>query len=159
MVTRALSDFSFSFDLILPNLSVSGERQLATSIARAVSPKIGISERILAERLIESERRTPSALGQGAAIAQLSLSGLSQAFYVFARLKQPVSRPAPDGAPVDIVCVLFTPEREGNSYLRVMARLSRLLSQKEISARLRATTDEREIRAIFEQQNMLSKAA
>jgi PTS system nitrogen regulatory IIA component len=90
---------------------------------------------------------------------QLPMSGLQNALTVFIKLKNPVDMAAPDSKPVDIVCVLMTPEREGPIYLRTMARLSRLLRNAAICERLRAAPDEKTIRMILDQSSTQLMAA
>lgn len=153
------SDSSLSFDLVVPGMIAANTKQMMRLIAQDMCKSIGISERILAERLMEREKMSPSAMGDGIAIIQLPLSGLKNPVNAFIRLKNPVSMGAVDNKAVDIVCVLLTPEREGSSYLRSLARLSRLLRNAQTCAKLRASSDEKTIRNILEQSSIQQMAA
>ncbi len=160
MTTRnAFPENSIQFDLVLPALIVPGKKQLPRMIAHEVATLIGIKERILADRLQEGEKINPSSLGDGNALIHLPISGLNHSLSAFIRLKNPIDNDAPDNKPVDIVCVLLTPEREGSAYLRTMARISRLLRNAPVCERLRTAPDEKAIRNILEQSSVQLMAA
>jgi PTS system nitrogen regulatory IIA component len=139
------------FDLIVPAMTAANQKQLIRMSAREVSKIIGIGERILAERLADREKSSPSAMGEGIAITHLHISGLTESVNVFIKLKTAIDMGAADKKPVDLVCMLLTPEREGASYLRSMARISRLLRNTRVCAMLRSAEDEKALRAVLEQ--------
>lgn len=142
-----------AFDLILPGLPVTAQKQLFRLAAHEIAKIIGVSERILTERLADKEKENSSAIGDGLAISHLQMSGLKNSLNVFIRLKNSVSMDAPDNKPVDLICILLTPEREGPAYLRTLARVSRLLRNAQICARLRAAVNEKEIAQILDQSS------
>jgi PTS system nitrogen regulatory IIA component len=158
-MTMQSSDTNPQFDLIIPSLIAANHKQLVRAISGEIAVLIGINERILAERFLEKEKANPSAIGDGISIMHLQLSGLRKSTNIFLRLKNPVAMNAADKRDVDIVCVLLTPEREGSSYLRTLARISRLLRNAQICARLRAASDEKALRHILEQSSAQSLAA
>lgn len=150
---------SIPFDLILPSLIAANHKQLISHSAREISKLIGIKERILAERLLEREKESPSAIGDGIAITHLHISGLKNSVNVLLRLRNPIPMNAADKQDVDIVCYLLTPEREGTAYLRNLARLSRLLRNADICHKLRTVEDEKSMRAVLEQHTSSRMAA
>ena len=89
-------------------------------------------------------------MGNGVAIPHLHMGSLNKPVSVFIRLKNPVDFKAPDNLPVDLICLLMTPEREGAAYLRTLARLSRLLRNPAFCHKLRAAGDEKTIYSLFE---------
>ncbi len=150
---------AISFDLVIPSLVVPNKKQLTRLVAQEIAKVIGIKERILADRLSETERQNPSAMGDGLSMMHLPMSSLQNAMNVFIKLKNPVDFGAPDNKPVDLICVILTPEREGSSYLRTMARLSRLLRNAQICERLRTASDEKTIRTVLGQSSTKLMAA
>lgn len=160
MTLRSIpSEPSIAFDLVIPSLVVPNRKQLTRLVAHEIAKVIGIKERILSDRLSDTERQSPSAMGDGLSMMHLPMSGLQNALNVFIKLKNPIDVGAPDNKPVDLICVILTPEREGSSYLRTMARLSRLLRNAQICERLRAASDEKTIRAILGQSSTKLMAA
>ena len=154
-----LSEPTLQFELVVPSLVVPSRKQMTRLIAHEIAKVIGINERILSERLTENEKANPSAMGDGIALMHLPMSSLQNSLNIFVKLKNPIDMGAPDNKAVDIVCVLLTPEREGSAYLRTMARVSRLLRNAQICARLRAATDEKTIRTILDQSSVQLMAA
>jgi PTS system nitrogen regulatory IIA component len=152
-------DQIFQFDLIIPSMIASTQKQTLRLVASHVSKVIGIQERILADRLIEKEKQSSSAMGNGVAITHLSIGSLTQPLTVFVRLRSAVNFYAPDNLPVDLVCMLFTPERQGAIHLRSLARLSRLLRDAQICSRLRQAEDEKAIRSVLEVSSARMMAA
>ncbi len=160
MSTRAtLNDLSITFDLIIPYLTAANHKQVIKMVARELAGMIGIKERILAERLAEKEKESPSAMGDGTALTHLHVSGLQKTISVIVHLKNPIEMSAPDKHPVDILCFHLTPEREGAAYLRTLARMSRLLRNAQICTKLRTASDEKAIRNILEHSSIQLMAA
>jgi PTS system nitrogen regulatory IIA component len=159
MAMAQMIDPSITFDIILPSLHTPNLRQFLNEVSGIVAPFIGINERILAERLAEKQKQTPPAIGRGAAILDLQMSGLRNPFMLYARMKSPLHMETPDAHAVDIFSIILTPEREGSLYLPQMARLSRMLQDEGTAALLRAATDERSVRAVFERAPMQKQAA
>lgn len=153
MSTHA-SDTSMQFDMILPAMIAANSKQMTRLVAREITGLVGINDRILAERLLEKEKQNPSTMGDGVSITHMPVSGLSNAVNIFVRLKNPVDMKAADKKPVDIVVILLTPEREGAMYLRTLARVSRLLRNASICARLRKSANEKELRAVLDQSSV-----
>ena len=139
-----------SFDLVVPSMIAANQKQVYRLIAHEVSKLIGIQERILSDRLLEKEKQSASALGHGVATPHLHIGSLIKPVTIFVRLKTPVNFWAPDNLPVDIICLLLTPERDGAAYLRTLARLSRLLRNAPFCHRLRLAENEKTIRSLFE---------
>ena len=159
MATIQANDPSISFDIVLPVLYSPNPRFFINEIASAAGPAIGINDRILFERLSDKQKQTPSALGRGAALLNLQMSGLRKPFMVYARMKSPLHMETPDALGVDLFCIILTPERDGNLYLPLMARLSRMLQDEGIAALLRAAPDEKSVRAVFERAPAQKQAA
>jgi PTS system nitrogen regulatory IIA component len=137
------------FDLIIPSMIAANQKQVLRMVASNVSKIIGIQERILADRLIDKEKQASSAMGDGVAVTHLPISSLTQPLTVFVKLRSPVEFNAPDNLPVDLLCVLLTPERDGALHLRSLARLSRLMRDSAICYNLRQATDERSVRSVM----------
>lgn len=142
---------AITFDVVLPPLSVPTQKILLQQVARNISPLIGMKEKLLFDRLMFQEAQTTSAIGLGVGIMHLHLSSLQNPLNMFVRLQTPIDMEASDNQLVDLFCLQMTPEREGNSYLQSLARLSRLLRDSATLVKLRAARDEKSIRAILEQ--------
>jgi PTS system nitrogen regulatory IIA component len=58
---------------------------------------------------------------------------------LFARLGQPIDFDSIDDRPIDIVFLLIAPEGAGADHLKALARVSRLLRDRALVEKLRAT--------------------
>ena len=77
------------------------------------------------------------------------LPGLGGLFGLFARAAAPIDFEAVDGQPVDLIFLLLAPEGAGADHLKALARISRLLRNREACERLRDADDARAIYALL----------
>jgi PTS system nitrogen regulatory IIA component len=91
------------------------------------------------EVLLERERLGTTGVGGGIAIPHGRLPGLTHMFGLFARLERPVDFEAIDERPVDLIFLLLAPSAAGADHLKALARVSRLLRDRSLVEKLRAT--------------------
>lgn len=89
-----------------------------------------------------------SGIGAGVGVAAMRVSGLKSSIAVLTKFKSIQNLPAPDGSGVDIFCLLFYPESENTHYLRRLSRLTRLLRNADLCAKIRETNDVDTIRSL-----------
>lgn len=78
---------------------------------------------------------------------------------VFARLAQPVAFDSIDERPVDIVFLLVAPEGAGADHLKALARVSRLLRDRSLVDKLRATESAEALYALLVESVQAQSAA
>ena len=106
-------------------------------VARADLPE-ECDRKGLLQRLLERETLGSTGVGQGIALPHPhadELRGIDQPVVVIGLLKRPVDWNAYDERPVDIVCVLLSPS--GETHLKLLGELARVLSDGEVCALLR----------------------
>ena len=131
-------------DLITPqsviaNFRVSNKKQALQELAKKAASLIGQPEKLVFDVLAERERLGTTGVGLGIAIPHGKLPGLDRMTGLFARLDRPVDFEAIDNQPVDLVFLLLAPEDAGADHLKALARVSRLLRDRAICAKLRGT--------------------
>jgi len=126
-------------DSILASLRVANKKQLLQELAKRAAPLSGIEERIIFETLTERERLGSTGIGSGTAVPHGRLPNLPRIFGLFARLEKPIAFEAVDDQPVDLVFLLLTPDKAGADHLKALARISRLLRDRTVCAKLRGT--------------------
>lgn len=126
---------------VLPALQAAGKKKLLQQLAGHAAQLTGLDERLIFDTLIRRERFGSTGLGMGVAIPHGRFAGLDKVTGLFARLSKPVDYEAPDRQPVDIVFLLLVPEGAGADHLKALARVSRLLRDKELVKKLRATRE------------------
>jgi PTS system nitrogen regulatory IIA component len=124
---------------IVPNLRVANKKQLLQELARRAAPLSGLAERTILDSLTERERLGSTGIGGGTAVPHGRLPNLPRIVGLFTRLEKPIAFEAVDDQPVDLVFLLLTPDNAGADHLKALARISRLLRDRPMCAKLRGT--------------------
>ena len=126
---------------VLANLKAPNKKQLLLELSQAMSGRVAIDHRLIFETLLKREKLGSTGIGQGIAIPHGKVAALSRVYGLFARLRAPVEFDSVDGRPVDLVFVLLAPEHAGADHLKALAKISRLLRDPDVVAKLRGTED------------------
>lgn len=124
---------------VVPGLRVTSKKQALQELARVAAETVGLHEKAVFEVLLERERLGSTGVGYGVAIPHGKLPGLKRLYGFFARLASPIDFEAVDDQPVDLVFLLLAPETAGADHLKALARISRLLRDREICEKLRGS--------------------
>jgi nitrogen PTS system EIIA component len=126
---------------VIAKLRVANKRQALQEIARRAAALVGEDEHKVFETLLEREQLGTTGIGGGTAVPHGRLPNLTRPVGLFARLEKPVDFDAIDSQPVDLVFLLLTPSDAGANHLKALARISRLLRDRAMCAKLRGTED------------------
>lgn len=124
---------------VLAQLRAANKKQALQELARRAATMTGLHERTIYDVLIERERLGTTGIGMGIGIPHGKLPGLDKLYGIFARLERPIPFEAIDDQPVDLIFVLLAPETAGADHLKALARVSRLLRDRAVCAKLRGT--------------------
>jgi nitrogen PTS system EIIA component len=144
---------------VLPNLKAQSKKQLLQELSQSAAGRAGIGQRIIFETLLTREKLGSTGLGQGIAIPHGKFPALARVYGFFARLAQPIPFDAVDDQPVDLVFLLLAPEHAGADHLKALARISRLMRDSAVVAKLRGTTDAAALYAILTEPAATATAA
>lgn len=133
-----ISDF-IDVRTVLPQLKSATKKQLLQDVSQHLAGFVAIDQRIIFETFFTREKLGSTGLGQGIAIPHGRIPGLKQVVGLFAKLATPIAYDSVDGAPVDLVFALLSPEHAGADHLTALAKVSRVLRQPSSLSRLRAT--------------------
>jgi PTS system nitrogen regulatory IIA component len=122
--------------------------QLCTPDFFQVNPTL-THEGILQALIAREEQRT-TAVGHEIAFPHARLDSLSQALFAVVTLPEPVWF---DELPVRIICILLVPASEPSISLKIMAQLSRILTQPDLHERILSATTPVALRDIFKEHN------
>jgi nitrogen PTS system EIIA component len=134
-----IADLLPGSDAVLACVKASGKKALLAELASRAATTFKLEERRLFDRLLERERLGSTGIGGGIAIPHARMVPLAKPCGLFARLAQPVDFDSIDERPVDIVFLLMAPEGAGADHLKALARVSRLLRDRSLVEKLRAT--------------------
>ena len=124
---------------VVPNLRATSKKQALQELARRAAEITGLAERAILDVLVEREKLGTTGVGNGIAIPHGKLASLSRLYGLFARLERPIDFDSIDEQPVDLIFLLLAPESAGAEHLKALARISRLLRDKNICEKLRGT--------------------
>jgi len=130
-----------SVDGVVANSKAGSKKQLLQELAQRAAQVTGLHERAIFHTLIERERLGTTGVGVGIAIPHGKLADLDRLHGLFARLAQPIDFEAIDDQPVDLIFLLLAPESAGADHLKALARVSRLLRDDSVCAKLRGADD------------------
>lgn len=137
------------FDLIVPGTKVVSHKQALLTMAQNAADFLNISEKTLHKRITDKESISGSTIGDGIAIPHFKMRRLNTPFTMLMTLENEINHETPDGAPVDIYCLLISPQKDGPIHLRRLSRLSRLLKNETLHRRIRETQDRDVIRSLL----------
>ena len=134
---------------IMPALKANSKKQLLQLLAERAASIAGIPEREIFDTILQRERLGSTGVGNGIAIPHGKLPGVRQITGVFARLDAPVDFEALDDQPVDILFMLLAPESAGADHLKALARIARVLRDRDTVTKIRGTHDAAAIYALL----------
>ena len=134
---------------VLANLKAPNKKQLLLELSQALANRVAIDYRVIFETLLKREKLGSTGIGQGIAIPHGKVATLERVYGLFARLSALVDFESVDGQPVDLVFVLLAPEHAGADHLKALAKISRLLRDPAVVAKLRGTEDAEGLYAIL----------
>ena len=148
-----------SADSVVSHLKATGKKQALQELAVIAARTVGREDREILDILLERERLGTTGVGHGIAIPHGKLKELDRLHGVFARLERPIDFDAIDDEPVDLVFVLLAPETAGADHLKALARVSRLLRDTSVCAKIRGCDSRDAIYAVLTEQMATSHAA
>ncbi len=140
-----------------PDFEASSKEEVLKKLAaRAISVADGMDADQIFEILREREELGTTGIGQGIAIPHGKIPGLKELCVLVARCKEGVSFDAVDFMPVYVIVLLLAPDDATTTYLKVLARVSRVLKMNGVVDGIRNAKDAAEIkRIIAEAENHL----
>ncbi len=130
-------------------IASSKEEVLRRLAEKAVRLADGIDAGQIYDILREREELGSTGIGQGIAIPHGKIPGLEKLCMLVARCKNGVPFDASDAMPVYVIILLLAPDDATTTYLKILARVSRVLKMKGVVERIRSAEDASEIKQII----------
>ncbi|CAN1566535.1 PtsN Phosphotransferase system mannitol/fructose-specific IIA domain (Ntr-type) [Caulobacteraceae bacterium] len=134
---------------IAPRAGGGSKRQVLSAVADIAARSFGLRAEDVLDALLEREAAGSTGVGHGVAVPHARLKGLPRLRGVFMRLEQPTPFESVDEQPVDLVFALFAPVDSDTEHLRALARVSRLLRQRDLRLQLRQARTAESIYALL----------
>ena len=103
--------------------------------------------------LLDRERISTTAIGEGVAIPHGKLAGVDRVLGVFARSPAGVDFASLDGEPTHLFFALIAPENAAADHLKALARISRLLKDDEFRRQLNEAQTQQELYEIIARED------
>ena len=131
-ITDFLSDQS-----VIPSLAGREKRAVLQEMAEwLASQHRFLDQNKVLQILLEREKISTTAIGEGVAIPHGKLAGVERVLGVFARSREGVDFASLDGGRTHLFFVLIAPENAAADHLKALARISRLLKDESFRRRL-----------------------
>ena len=131
---------------VLSISSVSSKKRLFQEIAVCLAVDCNLGTDIIFTALKNREQLGPTGMGNGIAIPHAKVNGIDTIKGMFIRLEKPIEFESMDKKKVDLIFTILAPTYSGADHLKALAKVSRLLRNKNICSKLRSTED---ITALF----------
>ena len=148
-----ITDF-LSVNTVIPVLTSREKNAVLKEMANwLASQHRQLDARRVLEVLLEREKISTTAIGEGVAIPHGKLPGVERVLGVFARSPEGVDFASLDGEPTHLFFTLIAPEDAAADHLKALARISRLLKDTAFRRRLMEGQTSQEIFDIIAEED------
>ncbi len=134
---------------VFTGIRAAGKREFLQDIANKAAAVCGLDSRTIFDTFLERENLGSTGFGGGTALPHGRFEGLNKVYAIFAKPSAPIEFDAIDGKPVDLVFAMLSPEDNGADHLTALAKLSRILKDEALCAKLRRIEKPVELFAIL----------
>lgn len=110
-------------------------------IAREAALVTGCEESILASKLFEREKISPTAIGKGVLLPHVRLERAQEDFLLFFTLSERLKYNTPDGQDIEIVFFIVSPTEKKTEYLRLVSSIVRLIKSEDLISEIVLNSD------------------
>ena len=129
--------------------NINQKKQLFNKLSQIYENIVGTPKSKIIKLFLDKEINESSGIGHGVAIPNIQMTEANSSIGIYIKLNKSISFDAIDNEPVDIIFALISPKNNDPNHLKILAYLSRLLTDKKTLKNLRATLDEEAIYAIL----------
>ena len=139
-------------DSVITGLKINSKKQVLQELAQKAAKISGLEERTIFDVILERERLGTTGVGNGVAIPHGRMKSLDKVHGFFMKLDNPIDFESVDNKPVDLVFMLLAPEGAGADHLKALAKVSRLLRDDIICSKIRGSSSDDAIFALFSEE-------
>lgn len=148
-----ITDF-LTVETIIPSLTGREKNAVLQELAEGITGYYrNLDQKQVLNVLLERERISTTAIGEGVAIPHGKLANVERVLGVFARSLEGVDFASLDGAPTHLFFVLIAPENAAADHLKALARISRLLKDELFRRRLLAGKSSQELYRLIAEED------
>jgi PTS system nitrogen regulatory IIA component len=129
---------------VIVDLDATSKKRVFEQVGLLFENSLHIAQNQVFDSLFAREKLGSTGLGQGVAIPHGRIKGLPKAIAAFVRMKEPILFDAPDGRPVNLICILLVPEKATDQHLQILSELAQMFSVKSFRESLLTSKDAEE---------------
>jgi PTS system nitrogen regulatory IIA component len=126
-------------EAVFIDADAGSKKQLLEDLANKASALTGIDARKIFTTVIAREKLGTTGVGSGVAIPHGKFEDLDSAVALFMKLDEAIDYDAVDDRPVDLIFMLLAPEDSAAQSIKDLARISKLMRNDILCAKLRRT--------------------
>lgn len=134
---------------IIVELDATSKKRVFERVGLLFENTLHIARSQVFDSLFAREKLGSTGLGQGVAIPHGRIKGLRDAAAAFIRMKEPIPFDAPDGKPVNLICILLVPEKATDQHLQILSELAQMFSDKNFRESLLTGKDAAEVHQLI----------
>ncbi len=128
------------------NLSATNKSEAIDHLSDMLSTSGKVNDRgHFVKAVLEREKLGSTAIGAGIAIPHARANTVNEVSIAFARSGSGIDFNSVDGDPVHLIFLLAAPIESGSLYLKLLARISRLLRYQDLIDDLKKATSKEEV--------------
>ncbi len=133
-------------DLICLDVKAEDKREVLNGMVKLLAKKGEITDRAqFLKAIMEREKLASTGVGEGVAIPHARTEAAKELVVAFARSEKGIDFDSLDKEPVYLIFMFAAPERTSDLYLKALARLCRLLTDKPFKDGLIRAKSPREV--------------
>ena len=140
-------------EAILPELKSRTKKEVLEELSVPVAQLARIDPVLLVRVLLERERLGSTGIGGGIGIPHGKLPNLDHLVIGFGLSRKGVDFESLDGTPTRLFFLLVTPENSTGLHLKLLARISRILTNEPFKERLLQATSREQIYGIIREED------
>ncbi|MGL4308223.1 PTS sugar transporter subunit IIA [Cetobacterium sp. SF1] len=145
-----------SKDLISLDLKGKNKEEILLELSELMSKSKNVSDKSsIYKALIEREKLGSTGIGKGVAIPHAKTDAVSGLTVAFGVSKEKIDFKSLDGENVNIFFVFASPFKDSQIYLKVLARISRLIREEEFRQKLLGCKTPEEILEIIDKEEAI----
>tara|TARA_Y100000031_G_scaffold41726_1_gene48049 strand:+ start:17 stop:478 length:462 start_codon:yes stop_codon:yes gene_type:complete len=126
-----------TLEAILAEIKANNKENVIKELAEFLCQNHAISDKSeLARVLLEREKLGSTGIGENVAIPHAKMKGLEKIIAAFGISKKGIDFDSLDHKPVNFIFVLIAPENATGSHLKALAKISRLMKNREFKSNL-----------------------
>jgi PTS system nitrogen regulatory IIA component len=148
-----IGDYFNSYDIVPQLISTTKEDVLGELTEKLLDGHEGIDRDEVFRVLLERELLGSTGIGGGIAIPHAKLKQVGAPIVVFGRSMTGIAFDALDGKPVNLFFLLIADTNSVDQYLKLLARISRLMKDRVLRGRLLEAVDADALYEIIQDQD------